>query len=103
MQEEILSKVIKNFNPQTVPRWDSLKLDTLDKGRAITNINFDAKIMGLCITHKNLDAAKSFVSYIYDKNEKPNVATLGKFMRLYHVCKSEERVSSKEEKVILNM
>lgn len=103
VQEELLSREIKNFNLQTIPKWDKLKVDALKEGYSITNVNIDAKIISMCIAHKNLEAAKSFMQHLYEKNQIPNIATLGKFLRLFYVCHEEKGLGKKDEKNVLNM
>ncbi|GLV35222.1 mulder [Carabus blaptoides fortunei] len=103
-QEELLSSAVQIGKVPSVTEWSTLKSSILSQGRHVTNVDFDAKAIGFCVSHRNYEAGKTFVKFIELQNERLNLAAVGKFMRLYYVCnEGNNNVDKEEEEGILAM
>lgn len=103
-QEELLSSAVQIGKVPSVTEWSAIKSSILSQGKHVTNVDFDAKAIGFCVSHRNYEAGKTFLRYIESQNERLNLAAVGKFMRLYYVCNEVNgNVDKVEEDNILAM
>lgn len=70
---------------------------------AINEVNIDANILGQCLPDGRLTAGKSYVRFLRDTGREPNLATLGRLLRLYHMGATKNELSSDDREEIVRM
>lgn len=64
--------------------WQELQNNLISKYKHITNSNVDAIILGLCGSIEQLPLAKNYVHYLHKCGFEPNLATIGRLLRIYN-------------------
>lgn len=85
-QQNGLRTWLQENRPLTSTEWHRIRTDILTNDRQITEVNVDATILGQCIPDGQLLVAKSYVRYLQEIGVEPNVASLGRLLRLYHIA-----------------
>lgn len=87
--------------PLAAAEWAELRSALMATDTFITEVNVDATILGRCVPGAQLAVGKSYVAYLRERGIEPNLATVGKLLRLYHVSEAALTEADKEE--IVNM
>ena len=64
--------------------WQELQNNLISKYKHISNSNVDAIILGLCGSIEQLPLAKNYVHYLRKCGFEPNLATIGRLLRIYN-------------------
>lgn len=103
-QKSCLQTWLQENRPLTSAEWHKIRTDILTNERQITEINIDATILGQCIPDGQLMVAKSYVHYLREIGVEPNVASLGRLLRLYHIAGGGGvRLDDEDQKDIIRM
>lgn len=77
-------QLINENRPLSDVEWQTLRNDLFGSDRSITEVNIDATILGHCLPDGLLETGKSYVRFLRVAGRQPNLATLGRLLRLYH-------------------
>lgn len=97
------SKLTEN-RALSADEWRALRSDLLaSDDRSITAVNIDATILGGCLPDGRLEAGKSYVQFLRESGDEPNLASLGRLLRLYHMADVQGRLSDVDREDIVQM
>lgn len=99
----LLRTKLDENRPLTVAEWRVLRSDILATDRQISEVNIDATIIGHCMPLGQLTVAKSYVAFLKEIGVEPNLAVLGKLLRLYSISAGNGVIDDQDRKDILNM
>lgn len=99
----LLRAKLDENRPLSVDEWRSLRSEILASDRQFTEINIDATILGHCMPLGQLTVAKSYVAFLKEIGVEPNVATLGRLLRLYSISASNGVIDDQDRQDIINM
>lgn len=102
--QSIGSTLFNENRALSAAEWQTLRTDLLRTDRAVNEVNIDAMIMGCCLPDGLLDVGKSYVGFLRDCGREPNLATLGRLLRLYHSARTRgDALSAADCEDILQM
>lgn len=90
--------------------WTELRNDLMlssasssSSASALNEVNIDASILGQCLPDGRLTVGKSYVRFLRDSGREPNLATLGRLLRLYHMSATKNQLTADDRDDIVNM
>lgn len=88
----------------TFNEWSELRHEILSSDRQINKVNIDASILGQCLPNGQLQVAKSYIRYLKTElGQQPNIATIGRLLRLYYLAYANGKLVNNEHQEILEM
>lgn len=97
------SKLAEN-RALSADEWRILRSDLLaSDDRSITAVNIDATILGGCLPDGRLEVGKSYVRFLRESGDEPNLASMGRLLRLYHMAEGQGRLSVADRGDIVKM
>lgn len=100
---ELLRTKLAENRPLSVPEWRSLRSEILANDRHFSEVNIDATILGHCMPLGQLSVAKSYVDFLKEIGIEPNVATLGRLLRLYSISAANGAIDDQDRQEIIDM
>lgn len=88
----------RNLGPET--NWKDVREDILKESRNITPINIDAMMLNYYTTKKMYDVAFKYLNYLKEDNIKLNLATIGKYFKLFYELYREGKLTQEQKEVI---
>lgn len=99
----IQSKLSENRS-LSADEWQTLRSEMLASGdRLITEVNIDATILGRCLPDGQLELGISYVRFLRDTGREPNLASIGRLLRLYHKGEEEGKLTDADREDIVQM
>lgn len=80
--------------------WKEIREDLLNQSKNITSVNIDAMTLHYCISHKYFNAAFDYINHLKEENIKLNLATLGKYFRLFYELHCEGNLTQEQKQFI---
>lgn len=110
VNRDVIPLTLKNSQINTVKDWTNVRKAILEhdlnRGQ-YSNHNIDAMILGHCVKTKQFDLGASYITFLNQEKIKPNLATIGKYLRLIYLrnqgscLESGKTCKISEEKLIL--
>ncbi|XP_050299495.1 uncharacterized protein LOC126738284 isoform X2 [Anthonomus grandis grandis] len=104
---DFVRMALENVKIEKLDDWEKLKQSILNHElnrmpNLVNHYNVDARIMGTISILQRLDLSRSYLKYLESQNIRPNLATLGKYLKfLYESIK--QKASKSEETEILSI
>lgn len=98
----LLRTKLDENRPLSVTEWQVLRSEVLHD-RQFSEVNIDATILGHCIPLGQLSVAKSYIAFLKEIGVEPNVATLGRLLRLYSISAANGIIDDQDRQDIINM
>lgn len=83
--------------PLPASEWAELRSGLIAADFFINEVNVDATILGRCLPAGQLEVGKSYLKFLHDQGIEPNLATVGKLLRLYHASAKTLTAEDKED------
>lgn len=99
----IFNEILQKNQPLSLEEWQKLRLNILSSERSISPINIDATIIGYCVPNGHLDLAQSYFHFLKQSNIQPNLATLGKYLKLFYNISRTRPLTEMEKAEIENL
>lgn len=99
----LLRAKLEENRPLTVTEWREVRTEILATDRQFNEVNIDATILGHCLPLGQLAVAKSYIAFLKEIDVEPNVATLGRLLRLYSISASKGAIDNQDRQDIINM
>lgn len=96
----VKSRLAEN-RPLSSKEWTEIRSGIIAKDSFINEVNVDATILARCLPAAQLEVGKSYVGFLRDQGIEPNLATVGKLLRLYHA--SEKALTEVDKEDIVKM
>lgn len=110
VNRDVILSTIENSQINSVNDWTNVRKAILEhelnRGQ-YTNHNIDAVIVRHCLKTKQYDLGTSYINFLSQQKVKPNLATIGKFLKLIYLRNYESCLESgktckvSEEKLIV--
>lgn len=99
--DALLRSRLAENRPLASSEWAELRSGLIATDTFINEINVDATILGRCLTAAQLEVGKSYLDFLRDQQIKPNLATVGKLLRLYYA--NEKTLTDEDKADIVQM
>lgn len=99
----LLRAKLDENRPLSVAEWRVLRSEILATDRQFSEVNIDATIIGHCIPLGQITVAKSYVAFLKDIGVEPNIATLGRLLRLYSISAANGIIDDQDRQDIIKM
>lgn len=83
--------------------WRGLRTELLSGDGSINSVNIDATILGRCLPDGLLEAGKSYVRFLRASGLEPNLASVGRLLRLYHMGATQGALTDGDREDIVAM
>nr|CAI5838402.1 unnamed protein product [Callosobruchus analis] len=106
----IVNTVMENSTVKSLNDWKNVRnsiLEHMYNFGKYTKDNIDAVILNYCANKKDCNLGTSYLNFLKKENIKPNLATIGKYLKLLHtinadmVFKDGKKLPKIEEELIL--
>lgn len=99
--DSILKGRLTENRPLLTQEWSEIRSELIATDAFINEVNVDATILGRCLPAAQLEVGKSYLHFLRDIGIEPNLATVGKLLRLYHA--SEKVLTDEDQADIIKM
>lgn len=101
--DEVFSEFIAENSIKAKSDWKRIREELMKNSRQITPLNIDSMAINYCLTKKLYKEAVSYMDFINEENIKPNLATIGKYFRLFYYLYLENLLTKQQEDMILSL
>lgn len=100
---DFIEQVMSHKTIQSATDWRTVRNEALEASEHITEKNVDLLTMDYCLENSNYSLGKSYLEFLRENELKPNLATTGKFLRLFYYAKLNSEIGNEEDEGILSM
>lgn len=100
---DLIAEVMRDKKFENSKDWKAVRDEVLKTSVHITENNVDVFTMDYFLNSSDYSLGKSYFDFLKENNLKPNLATVGKYLRLFYSAKKDSSISSNEEDYILHM
>ncbi|KAL1501588.1 hypothetical protein ABEB36_006885 [Hypothenemus hampei] len=102
---EVVISVLQEMKIQKCEDWNKVKQLIFDQNRRgkISETGIDGLIMNSILKLNRVDLAKDYLNYLEASHTKPNLATVGKYLKLLYQNHSLEKLSKSDENEIIKL
>lgn len=101
--KDLIAETLKDKSFKTVSDWHTVRNEIIQTNDHITENNVDFLMIDYCLSTHDFSLGKSYFEFLKQNNLKPNLATVGKYLRLIYYAKKDSGISSDEEEEIQSM
>lgn len=103
IKADVLPSIISDRKIATVEDWKAIRDELFKSGKPITSVNIDTLILNFCIREANYTLAYSYFDFLKKEQLKPNLATIGKYFKIFYLTNYNKVVDENEELNIINL
>lgn len=100
---DLIDTVVRDTKFENAKDWNVIRDQILNASEHVSRNNVDMLTMDYFLKARNYSLGKSYFDFLRQSSFKPNLATTGKYLRLFYFAKKDERISNDEETEILSM
>lgn len=98
-----ITQLLKEKPVASATDWKNIRNEVLKKSDYVTEKNVDLLTMECCLSICDYSLGKSYLDFMQQIGIPPNLAVIGKFLRLFYYSKLNSEISKEEEDTVLNM
>ncbi|KAJ8929374.1 hypothetical protein NQ314_017955 [Rhamnusium bicolor] len=99
VNNDLILNTMENSQISSINDWINVRKAILEheynRGQ-YSKHNIDAMILGYCVNNKKYDLGSSYLDFLSQENIRPNLATLGRYLKLLYTKNQEICLESAE-------
>lgn len=100
---DIIGQIISNKTIQSPADWSTVRNEMLNSSEYVSEKNIDLLTLNHCLKVCDYSLGKKYLEFLQQNDLEANLATTGRFLRLFYYAKLNNKISDKDEEDILSM